>query len=46
MGPGEVGADTGRWHHEALDALLAARHRAQRAANCPLSEAAHADRRE
>ena len=48
--PGEVGADTGRWHHEALDALLAARRRAQRAPNnpraFPLSEAAHADRRE
>ncbi|MGH3781873.1 MAG: PrsW family intramembrane metalloprotease [Pseudonocardiaceae bacterium] len=46
MGPGEVGADTGRWHHEALDALLAARDRAQRAADYPLSEAAHADRRD
>ena len=44
------GADTGQWHHEALDALLAARDRAQRAPKClrayPLSEAAHADRRE
>jgi hypothetical protein len=50
LGPGEVGADTGQWHHEALDALLAARDRAQRAPKCPraypLSEAAHADRRE
>ncbi|HEX4101885.1 MAG: PrsW family intramembrane metalloprotease [Pseudonocardiaceae bacterium] len=46
MRPGEVGADTGRWHHEALDALLAARDRAQQAGNYPLSEAAHANRRE
>jgi RsiW-degrading membrane proteinase PrsW (M82 family) len=50
LGQGEVGADTGQWHHEALDALLAARDRAQRAPQCPraypLSEAAHADRRE
>ncbi len=46
MGSGEVGADTGRWHHEALDALLAARERAQRVADDRLSEAAHPDRRE
>ncbi|MFZ0122300.1 MAG: PrsW family intramembrane metalloprotease [Pseudonocardiaceae bacterium] len=46
MRPGEVGADTGRWHHEALDALLTARDRAQQAGNYPLSEAAHANRRE
>jgi RsiW-degrading membrane proteinase PrsW (M82 family) len=46
MCPGEVGANTGWWHHEALDTLLAARHRAQRAADHTLSEAAHADRRE
>jgi ABC-type taurine transport system substrate-binding protein len=50
LGQGEVGTDTGQWHHEALDALLAARDRAQRAPKClrayPLSEAAHADRRE
>ena len=44
MGPDEV--DTGRWRHEALDALLAARERAVRAPEHPLSEAAHADRRE
>ncbi|MGH3550175.1 MAG: PrsW family intramembrane metalloprotease [Pseudonocardiaceae bacterium] len=46
MSPGDVGADAGWRHHEELDALLAARHRAQRAADYPLSEAAHADRRE
>jgi RsiW-degrading membrane proteinase PrsW (M82 family) len=50
LGKGEVGADTGQWHREALDALLAARDRAQRVPKClrayPLSEAAHADRRE
>jgi RsiW-degrading membrane proteinase PrsW (M82 family) len=44
------GADTERWHHEALEALLAARQRAQQAPNnprhYPLSEAAHPDRRE
>ncbi len=44
------GADTERWHQEALDALLAARQRAQRVPNYPrdypLSEAAHPDRRE
>lgn len=46
MSPGDVGADAGWRHHEELDALLAARYRAQRAADYPLSEAAHADRRE
>ncbi len=44
--PGDVSTDAGWRHHEELDALLAARHRAQRAADYPLSEAAHADRRE
>jgi RsiW-degrading membrane proteinase PrsW (M82 family) len=46
MQRGVVGPDTGRWHLEALDALMVTRDRAVRAADAPISEAAHPERRE
>lgn len=46
MHRGAVGPDTGRWHHEALAELVAARDRAVRVPDRTGGEAAHLDRRE
>ncbi|MFY9806389.1 MAG: PrsW family intramembrane metalloprotease [Pseudonocardiaceae bacterium] len=42
---GVVGPETGRWHHQAWDTLMVTRDRALRAADGPMSEAAHPDQR-